>query len=151
MLYAGIVTRAHGAALLSVVILLGACSRIADIQDEPIDYEALRAEACAANCEVMDTCEPDRFAGMVPDDCYVRCMTMLPLLLEENQCGSRQIIELNCTGSLTCEEFAASQEGNNLAEHPPDYSAPCVTEIHWSGLCDEDQPFDLNEPVPPVP
>ena len=134
--------------MLLSTIVLSSCSRIADIEEEPIDYDALRDEACTANCAVMDTCDPDRFVGMEPDDCYVRCMTMLPRLLEENQCGSREITWLNCVGSLTCEEFTTFEAGNNVPEWERDYSAPCVTEFQQSTKCDDDQPFDLDESVP---
>ena len=131
--------------------LLAACSRIANVEEDPIDYETLRAEACGSACEVMDTCDPERFSGMDPDDCFERCMTMLPRLQQENQCGSRDMIWLNCIGTLTCEEFALNEAGGDLSQGPPDYTAPCVTELFWAGECDEARPFDLDEPVPDVP
>lgn len=134
-------------ALVLVWIVAGGCHRRAD---EPIDYEDLRRDACIQSCDTYDTCDPDRFVGMEPEDCYERCMTLSPLLFEENQCGSRQIIYRQCIGRLTCEEFAQFEEGNN-GDYPPDYAAPCVTEIVWAYSCSPDQPFDIDEPVPEYP
>jgi hypothetical protein len=133
---------------LALLVLLGDCQRLAD---EPVDFQALREDACEQACETMDTCDPDRFKGLEPEDCFDRCMTLMPRLYEENQCGSRQINALRCIGGLTCEQFAAHEAGNNLAEGPPDYTAPCVAELHQVAPCSTHEPFDLDEPVPEIP
>lgn len=135
--------------LAFALLLLGdsGCSRLAD---EAYDFEALKIEACTDACDTLDTCDPDRFVGMEPEDCFDRCMTLLPMLHEENQCGSREIIYLRCVGSLTCEGLDAFTEGNDYSDGgPPDYTAPCVTEIQLP--CSKDEPFDPDEPVPPHP
>lgn len=124
-------------------MLGGSCSRLAD---EDHDFEALKTAACMASCDTFDTCEPDRFVGMEPEDCFERCMTLLPNLHEENQCGSREIIYLQCLGELSCAGLAEFEEANSIA---PDYTVPCVTEIRWS--CSTEEPFDPDEPVPPRP
>ena len=131
------------------MVLVGGCQRLAD---EPYDFEALKLEACVAACDTFDTCEPDRFAGMEPEDCVERCMTLLPRLHEENQCGSREIIDLRCIGGLTCEGFAAFTEANHYTDGaPPDYTVECVTEAYLSATCSEGEPFDLDEPTPSHP
>jgi hypothetical protein len=131
--------------LVLQVTLTGACQQ--RLADDAVDFEALREDACEHVCSIMDTCDPHRFEGMEPEDCFERCMTLLPLLLEENQCGSRAIISLHCTGDLTCDEFEEYDEGT----FPPDYSAPCVTELYWADSCSDDEPFDLDELVPSRP
>ena len=129
---------------LAVLLLLGGgCNRLAD---EVYDFEALKIEACTEACEMLDRCDPDRFVGMQPEDCFERCMTLLPRLDEENQCASREIIYLRCIGGLTCEEHAAFTEANSSNAGPPDDTVPCVAEIRWS--CSPDEPFDPDEPVP---
>ncbi|EDM73751.1 hypothetical protein PPSIR1_15425 [Plesiocystis pacifica SIR-1] len=119
----------------------------ADGPTEDIDFEALREEACAAACSTMDACEPDRFEGQEPEDCFTRCTSLLPLLHEENQCGSRQIIWLECLGELSCEAYAAYDANEKLPRTDHDYSIPCIAEDDWKFPCDEDAPFDLEEPV----
>ncbi|NVB38370.1 hypothetical protein G6O69_11060 [Pseudenhygromyxa sp. WMMC2535] len=131
------------------LLFLAGCTRTAD---EPIDYDSLRAEACTSACAVIDTCDPDRFAGMDPEDCFERCSTLLPRLQEENQCGSREIIHLECLGKLTCDEFEQNEIGSDLSEPSSlDFDAPCVTELHWAVECDHKEPFNLDEPAPTAP
>lgn len=99
----------------------------------------------------MDTCEPDRFEGQEPEDCFTRCTTLLPLLHEENQCGSRQIIWLECLGGLSCETYVAYDAQDQVPTHERDYTIECVTEGDWAYSCEPDQPFELNEAVPGTP
>ncbi len=121
--------------------LLGGCHRLAD---EPVDYEALRVDACERVCYTMDTCDPDRFEGLEPEDCFERCMTLMPRLQEENQCGSREILTFRCVGELSCDEFAAYDEATS---HGP-ISAPCVAEFRRALSCSTHEPFDLDESIP---
>lgn len=137
-----------GALALAILLLGGGCHRLADM-DETYDFEALKLEARTEACDTFDTCDPERFVGMEPADCLERCMTLLPKLHEENQCGSREIIQLRCIGGLTCEGLAEFEEANSLADHPPDYTVPCVTELHLP--CSTEEPFDPDEPVPGYP
>ncbi|GEM_PF-5488607 len=130
------------------LMLATGCHRIAD---EDIDLKALRVETCLQACDTFDTCDPARFQGLNPEDCFERCTTLLPNLHEENQCGSREMIQLECVANLGCDDFWAMEEGNDLANHPPDYSAPCVTALHWASDCSTGTPFDLDEVVPPTP
>ena len=118
--------------------------------EQPLELEQLRTDTCESSCLVYDSCDPDRFAGMDPPDCFERCMTLLPRLHEVNQCGSREIIWLECVASLSCEEFGLYQEGNDLVEGQ-DFSAPCVTELERASSCSQEGPFNLDEPVPPTP
>jgi hypothetical protein len=135
---------------LALALLLGAsCHRIAD---EPIDFEALKLDACERSCAMFETCDPDRFVGMEPEDCMERCMTGLPFLHEENQCGSREILYLRCLGDLDCEGLAAFEIGNDYSDPPIEWELPCVTEAYYTkALCSTDEPFDLDEPTPPPP
>ncbi len=138
--------RSVPASLVLALLLGGACSE--RVADEPIDYEALKVDACERVCGTMDACDPDRFEGQEPDDCFERCMTLMPMLHEENQCGSREMLWMRCVGELSCEEFAIY----DAAEHnPPDYSARCMAEHIYSSSCSTDEPFNLDEPVPPEP
>jgi hypothetical protein len=129
---------------LATLLVGGGCHRLAD---EPYDFEALKIDACLDACDTLDTCDPDRFVGMEPEICFDRCMTLLPKLHEENQCGSRELIYLWCMGSLSCEGLAEFTEANSYENR--DYTVPCVTEIGWS--CSVDEPFDPDEPVPSHP
>lgn len=121
--------------------LIGGCHRIAD---EPIDYEALRVDACERVCDTMDSCDPDRFEGQEPEDCFDRCMTLMPRLQEENQCGSRQILAFRCVGELNCDEFASYDD----APLDGPTNAPCVAESRRAISCSTHEPFDLEEPTP---
>jgi hypothetical protein len=115
------------------------CHRLAE---EPIDFEALRVDACERACETMDECDPTRFEGMEPEVCFERCMTLLPNLHEENQCGSRQIDALRCVGDLTCAEYAEFEEGQ-LSHDPSVPPAPCVVAINSPTTCSPEKPFEL--------
>ena len=132
-----------GATLLLVCTLQSACHRT---MDGPYDFEALKIEACEDACETLNTCDPDRFDGLEPAEpeaCFDRCMTLLPFLHEENQCGSRQLTSLQCLGELTCDELAEHDQGNTL----DDDSAPCVAELDAVYVCSTSEPFDLSEEV----
>ncbi|KIG16015.1 hypothetical protein DB30_05069 [Enhygromyxa salina] len=85
---------------------------------------------------------------MEPDDCFERCMTLLPKLHEENQCGSRELNYLWCVGALTCEGYAAFTEANSELSGS-DCAAPCVAEIR--APCSTEAPFDPDEPLPTCP
>jgi hypothetical protein len=121
-----------------LVPLAFGCHRL---PEEPIDFEALRVDACERVCETMDECDPTRFEGMEPEDCFERCMTLLPNLHEENQCGSRQIDALRCVGDLTCAEFAEHEQESMI--WPRDPHAPCVVEINLPTTCSPEKPFEL--------
>jgi hypothetical protein len=139
----------HAKRMLVLVLLVavsGACQRLADEPVEPIDFEALREDVCEHVCSTMDTCDPHRFEGLEPEDCFERCMTLMPRLLEENQCGSREMISLYCVGDLTCDEFEEYDE-----VWPPDDSTPCAAETRLDFSCSEDEPFDLDELVTSQP
>lgn len=125
------------AAVLTIPI---GCHRLAD---EAIDYEALRVDACERVCHTMDTCDPDRFEGLEPEDCFERCMILMPRLHEENQCGSREILSFRCVGELSCEEFAAYQEA--LDSEDSTGAAACVEERERAISCSAKEPFDLDE------
>ena len=141
-------------------ILLVACHRLADMEEETNWREHVE-KACAASCAVFDECDPGRFEtesangwceqhqddlGCDPerhDDCYLRCVEVLPWLTEENQCASRGVISQECIGTLTCDEFWAwSSQGQG------DPNAKCAFEYDWTTKCDPKMPFDLDEPVP---
>ena len=137
--------RRPGSLALAVLLLLGgSCSRLAD---EPYDFEALKLDACMDTCDMLDTCDPDRFVGMEPENCLERCLTLLPRLDEENQCASREIIYLECLAGLTCEEHDAFTEARLDIGSPPDYAVPCVMVADWRTWCSDDQPFDPDEAV----
>ena len=128
-----------------MLLISSACQE--RVASEEVDFEALKIDACERACGTIDSCAPGKFDGMEPDDCFERCMTLLPRLHEENQCGSHDIIWLRCLGDLDCEGYAAFGEGNDRP-YPPDYTAPCVVELQ--ALCSTDEPFDLDH-VPSVP
>lgn len=130
---------------VGLVGLVGSCSdRVAEI---PLDLEAIKLDACERQCEMFETCNIDLSWSYEiwpePQGCVERCMTLLPHLHELNQCGSREIIGLRCMADLSCEEYAAHQDGQ---EDPVDYSAPCVVETLSS--CSIYEPFDLDEDIP---
>ena len=122
----------------------GGCHRLADDMVD-YDYDALRIDACERVCHTMDTCEPDRFEGEEPEDCFERCMTLMPRLWEENQCGSREILHFRCVGELSCEEFFAFDAA---LEPVKNGEAPCVEEFERVSSCSTDEPFDLEESQP---
>ncbi|MFO7567579.1 MAG: hypothetical protein R6X02_33350 [Enhygromyxa sp.] len=126
--------------MLLLIFSTGGCHRLAD----DFDFETLKVDACEQTCQTYDTCDPDRFVGMDPEDCFERCMTLLPTLDRANQCASRQIIALRCIGGLTCEEMVAHEEGNSMA----DYTAPCVAEMMHVASCAFNKPFDLEDVAP---
>lgn len=135
------VLRIHlGLFFVAALCSSSSCLRVADAE-ATYDFEALKLDACRRACDTMDACSPGQFDGMEPDNCFERCMTLLPRLHEENQCGSREMLYLQCLGDLTCEGYVEFEEGNNSM--PRDYNAPCVTELQLS--CSDDQPFDLDE------
>ncbi len=134
------------AATALAALLVGGCGE--RLGDAPIDHEELKLDACERACATFDTCDPGRFAGMEPEACFDRCMTLFPLLHEQNQCGSRQIIEFRCLGDLSCEEFEIADAAGIT---PPDYSVPCMAERLFVTSCSTDEPFDLEEPAPQGP
>jgi hypothetical protein len=133
---------------LSRCVFLGAllvppafgCHRLAE---EPIDFAALKVDACERACETMDVCDPTRFEGQEPEDCFDRCLTLLPRLHEENQCGSRQIDALRCVGDLTCAGFTEFEEGTMWPHDPSVPTAPCVAEHNSTTTCSTEEPFEL--------
>ena len=130
--------------LATAMTIATGCHRLAD---ETIDYDTLRVDACERVCHSMDTCDPDRFEGLEPEDCFERCMTLMPRLYEENQCGSRQILAFRCVGELSCEEFAAYEEALD-PESSTNGAAPCVEERERAISCSVQEPFDLDESNP---
>ncbi len=121
--------------LLLVTVATFGCLRTADeFEDTPpqAELEQLRVDACEAMCSTMDRCQPTRFEDEDPPICFDRCMTLMPRLHEENQCGSRELEWMFCVGELTCKQFI--------------YSFECHAEFELATKCDEDEPFDLDEP-----
>lgn len=131
--------------LLSLA-LLAACSRSADeFDDAPPaeELQQLRVDACEASCSTLDRCDPERFVGMDPPECYERCIHHMPLIDEENQCGSRELQWLLCLGDLSCEEFENWDVAVSLPNFHYDYA--CVAEYGRALACDYDEPFDMDE------
>jgi hypothetical protein len=122
-------------------VLAGGCHRLAD---DIVDYDALRIDACERVCNTIDACDPDRFLGQEPEDCFGRCMTLMPKLHEENQCGSRQILEFRCVGALTCNEFSAYEDAHPIEVGDADGSIACVREAEATLSCSPHEPFDLH-------
>lgn len=130
---------------LVALLLVAACEE--RLASETIDYEALKEDACERACSTMDACGEDFsevYQWPEPTDCFTRCITLLPQLHEENQCGSRKIIGLRCLGELDCDGYAAFKAGQAL--DPPDFSAPCVSSTYTG--CSIYDPFDLDEIIP---
>ncbi len=132
---------------LTIVSLSLACHRTADNYGEGTPFnedelEDLRVSTCEAACETMDRCDPDRFVGMDPPICFERCMTLMPLIYEENQCGSRELQYLSCVGGLDCDEY-------KLWDYVTDYDFyadyECVAEFGHARDCDPSKPFDMDE------
>lgn len=126
---------------------LGCSERVGD---ELLDIEAIKRDACEQSCETLDACNVDLSWSYEmwpePEGCVERCMVLKPLLHEENQCGSRQILALRCIGDLDCDGYAAYEAGQPTPTSSPDFSAPCVTE--WLAGCSVHEPFDLDETIP---
>lgn len=137
---------AQGQWLFAFVIAVTGCHRSADEFDDtpPQDeLEELRVDACEAVCSTMDRCDPDRFEGEDSPVCFDRCMTLMPLIYEENQCGSRELQWMLCVGDLTCEQFIYW----DLVTDHRDYheGVECAPEYGRASWCDEDEPFDMDE------
>lgn len=133
--------------LLLPLALVGCSDRVAEV---PLDIEQIKLDACEGLCAVYDECDVDLSWTYEywpePQGCVDRCMALLPLLHEENQCGSWQIISLRCRGALDCEGYAAYEAG--AVPESPDWSAPCVVETLELAGCSTDKPFDLDETIP---
>jgi hypothetical protein len=133
--------------LLAVAFVAGGaattgCHRIADEVSEQEDF---RVGACEQVCETIDGCDPGRFLGEEPDGCFDRCMTLIPKLHQENQCGSRKILEYRCVGELTCDEFTAYEDALPVAPGMATSAVPCTPEAEAAAYCSEQAPFDLDE------
>lgn len=126
-------------------VLASGCHRLAD---EVVDYDALKIDACERVCNTIDECDPDRFLGQEPEDCFERCMMLMPKLHEENQCGSRQILEFRCIGTLTCDEFSAYGEALPIEVGETGGGIPCIREAEATLSCSSKQPFDLDGSEP---
>lgn len=126
------------------MLLAVACHRKADDYDvlDEDNLQEIRVSACEAACETMDRCDPERFVGMDPAGCFDRCMG-LPVIYEDNQCGSRELLWLECLGGLECEDFQLWDYTVNLQHYVADY--PCVAEVGYSADCRHSEPFDLDE------
>lgn len=128
-----------------MVLLASGCLRTADdFEGKPTaeELEELRHDACEALCETTDRCDPTRFANEDPPDCFERCMTLMPKIYMDNQCGSREMQWMFCVGELSCLEY----ESWDLSLDRQDYEGtPCVSEFGRAVRCDERRPFDMNE------
>lgn len=88
----------------------------------------------------MERCDPVRFEGTT---CLDVCFNHMPLIYEENQCGSRELQWMLCLGDLTCEEFYDWEIAVNLPHYYYDYT--CVAEYGHSAECSSKEPFDMDE------
>jgi hypothetical protein len=131
---------------VGALIGVGCGDRLANDDEE---WEALKRDACERDCETLETCNVDLSWTYEywpePQGCVDRCMTLRPLLHEDNQCGSREIIGLRCIGDLDCEGYEAYRAGFATPTTPPDFSAPCITETIQG--CSIYKPFDLDEVI----
>lgn len=133
---------------IAAVFLILACNRTAESYDEGThldedELEDLRVSACEAACETMDRCDPNRFVGLDPPVCFERCMTLMPTIYEENQCGSRELQYLSCLGGLDCEEFELWDYVTDYEQYQATYE--CVAEFGHARHCDPHDPFDIDE------
>lgn len=130
-------------ALTCSLVLLAACQRSADgLYDIPEadELEQLRRDACDAACYTFERCDPSEFDDI---DCLDMCMNHMPLIYEENQCGSREMQWMFCLGEVTCEQYQSWETAVNLVNYALDY--PCVAEYAHANHCSEKEPFDMHE------
>ncbi len=128
---------------LACLLVLVSCQRSADeFDDLPLaeELEQLRQDACDASCATFERCDPERF---VDEDCHDVCLNHMPLIYEENQCGSRELQWMTCLGDLTCEQFDDWEDAVNLPNFYFDYA--CVAEYGHANHCSEREPFDMDE------
>lgn len=129
--------------LTCLLVTLVGCQRTADdYEGRPSSeyLEDLRRDACDAACSTFDSCDPDRFTDTT---CLDVCLHHMPLIYEENQCGSREMQWMLCLGDLTCEEFVNWETAVNLPNYYFEY--PCVAEYGHSVYCSTKEPFDMEE------
>ncbi|NJK31169.1 MAG: hypothetical protein HC927_01455 [Deltaproteobacteria bacterium] len=136
---------------LLIVISGAGCMRTAeDYEGKPTaeELDALRHDSCEAFCSTVKTCDPNRYDNAdPPKDCFERCMTLMPKIYWENQCGSRELQWMSCVGELSCEEFLYWDIATSAFNTGP----KCAAEFRHAGDCRESEPFDMNEDISDYP